>query len=56
MDKSKLWPTVITVVPLVTSLFTPAIGDWVSQHPSESMTAYTVLTAIANLIRSPRQG
>lgn len=53
MDKKQLWPTLVTVAPLMVSLFTPAITEWVSSHAGESMTIATILTAIANLLRSP---
>lgn len=55
MDKKQLWPTLVTVAPLFLSLFTPAITEWVSSHAVESMTIYTILTSIANLLRPPMQ-
>lgn len=55
MDTKKLWPTLVALLPLVLSMVTPAITDWVSAHPEIAMTAYTALNAIANVINPNRQ-
>ena len=55
MDIKKLWPTLIPIVGVVISAFSDVITAFFAGHPSVSLLVMTVITAVANLVKSPTQ-
>lgn len=55
MDWSKLWPSLASLVMMLTTAFSDQILSWISQHPALAMAISQVLTTIANLVKSPAQ-
>lgn len=55
MDIKKLWPTLIPVLGLLIDQFSGYIGPLLSSHPTLSLLVVTVVTALANIVKSPTQ-
>ena len=55
MDFTKFWPMLIPVVAVVVDAFSGQITSFLTAHPSISLLVATLVTAIANLTKSPKQ-
>ena len=55
MDLRKLWPTLIPVVAVLITSFSDVITGWLSSNPTVALLVTTLVTAIANITKSPTQ-
>lgn len=55
MDYKRFWPMLIPLVTMLIEAFSGQISDFLATHPNISLLVATVTTAIANLVRSPKQ-
>jgi hypothetical protein len=55
MDYSKLWPTLIGLIPLAAAVFTDAGSAYLAAHPTVAAAMIAINSAIANLVASPRK-
>lgn len=53
MKLDKLWPTIASVVAALLIAFSDAIASWVSSNLVAAGAIGTILTAIANVMKSP---
>lgn len=53
MKLDKLWPTIASVVAALAIAFSDAIAAWASSNLVAAGAIGTILTTIANLMRSP---
>lgn len=51
----KLWPTLIPVLGVLIEQFSGVIGPFLAAHPSISLLVITIVTAVANITKSPTQ-
>jgi hypothetical protein len=54
MQWSKFWPTLIPVVGLLVEAFSGQISGWLAGHPQLSLLLVALVTAAANVVKSPR--
>ncbi len=55
MDLKKLWPTLIPVLGILIEQFSGVIGPFLASNPTVSLLVMTVVTALANVVKSPTQ-
>ena len=53
MDWKKFWPTMLPVLATLSTVFSDQLGVYLATHPTASMFAVTVVTALANATKSP---
>lgn len=55
MDLTRFWPTLIPLLGVLIESSSGAVAPWLAAHPTVALLVVTLVTALANLTRSPRR-